>query len=132
MERLIVFYFTWQEDQWLDELLDHFPAVIAMLPTAQSLRLAKEQLREEEAKKALLIVHPAGETEQTRDFLDRLACDETFAEHPLYIVGVAEAEQAAWQAACPAAEVVAVGEADVAFDYTEVLARMAAAGEQTA
>ena len=130
MERPIVFYFAWQEDQWLDELLDYFADVIALLPAPQSLAVAKTERLAEAGKTALLIVNPQGEPEKSRRFLDLLTVDETLAGDALYIVGVPEAEAAAWQAAYPAAEVVAMREPAFAFDFAQVLARMA--GEEQA
>ncbi|UFJ39371.1 hypothetical protein LOK74_14980 [Brevibacillus humidisoli] len=130
MERLMVYYFAWQEDEWLDEILDYFSEVNALVPTQQTLELVKEQRREEGIGKSLIIVNTAGEPEKSGRFLDLLTQDDTLADAPLYIVGVSEREAADWQQAYPRAKVVAITGFAVEFDYTRVLAGMESAWEE--
>ncbi|MBO8165225.1 MAG: hypothetical protein H0Z34_16195 [Brevibacillus sp.] len=124
MKRIMVHYFAWQEDEWLDELLDYFTDVHALIPSPQTLAIVKEQRREEGIDKGIIVVNPAGGEEQSKAFLDLLTADEALKRDPLYIVGISEQERAAWQEAYPRAKVVAITGFAVEFDYSAVLARM--------
>lgn len=127
---MMVHYFAWQEDEWLDELLDFFTDVHALVPTSETLALVKEQRRQEGIDRGIIVVNPTGEPEASQAFLDLLTTDEALRHDPLYIVGVAEQEAARWQKAYPTAKVVAITGFAVEFDYARVLAQMKADWEE--
>lgn len=126
MAQAMIYYLAWQEDDWLDELLDFFPAVNAVVPTRKTLDLMREQRAEGLADKRLVVLNPSGEEEKSREFLQALTADLDWQAVPLYIVGLTEEQAPAWQEAYPQAKVIVITGFAVEFDYTGVMRQMQA------
>lgn len=120
----MIYYMTWQEDDWLDEIIDRFPGVNAMVPNGKTLQLIRQAKAEGEVDRVVLVISVAHEPQETKQFVDLLVADPVFAESPLFLVGVSPAEQSEWQAGYPRADVVAIDCHPFEFDYDAVLARM--------
>ncbi len=129
MTKQMVYYLAWQEDEWLDEFLDRFPNVNALVPTVKSLEQIKAQ-RAGEGDRILLVINPSGEPQLTRELLRKLSEDEALSREPLYLVGVRPDEAAEWQAASPHARVVVMDKPSYEFDFDNVLDRMEAEWEE--
>lgn len=131
MGRQMLYYLAWQEDDWLDEILDFFPQVNAVVPTAKTLEQIKLDHQQGEADKLLLVVNVAGEKEKSKEFLALLQKTEKLSDKPLYVVGVEPAEEESWQHAFPQAKVIAIKVHPFEFPYEEVLQQMKADWEGT-
>ncbi len=120
------YYFTWQEDDWLDELIDYFTSINAIVPTAKSLQSIAAERQDDRSDRALVIVNVAHEPDKTEVFLRELAAHERFATGPLYLVGATEENRHKWQAVCPDARVIVITGHPFEFDYGAVFAEMEA------
>jgi hypothetical protein len=126
MAKQMVYYISWQEDDWLDELLDYFPAVNALVPTAKSYQAIKEQRQAGEVEQAVFVVNPAADPQETDKFLQQVTNDPQLSREPLYLVGVKETEADGWRERYPTAKVVVNSGYSFDFDYEAVLAQMEA------
>lgn len=126
MAKRMVYYVSWEEDDWLDEILDRFPEVNALVPTAKSLKRIREQRERGEVEKAACVVNVSGDQKEIRAFLDGLVSDERLSGDPLFLVGMKEAESDEWQRLYPQARVAAVPPYDFTFDYGSVLSAIEA------
>ncbi len=126
MATQMLYYLAWQEDDWLDEILDFFPQVNAVVPTAKTLEQIKLQHDQGERDKLLLVLNVAGETEKSKEFLSLLQKEEKLSDKPLYLVGVEPSEEESWQQAVPQAKVIAIKVHPFEFPYEEVLRQMKA------
>jgi len=122
MSTAMIYYLAWQEDDWLDELLDRFPQVNALVPTAKTFA----QLQEQRAQwdRAVLVLNAAQEQEKCQEFLEWLERDERLSADPLYIVGLKPDEEQEWQNRFPRARIIVITGFAVEFDYESVLDRM--------
>lgn len=120
----MIYYLAWDEDDWLDELLDFFPQVNAVLPTAKTLEQIRADHEQPEADKLLFVVNVAAEAKKSQEFLALLQQDDKLADKPLYLVGVDPAEEASWQQQYPHARVVAIKGHPFEFDYEKILQQM--------
>ncbi|MFM1652229.1 hypothetical protein ACI7RC_09015 [Brevibacillus sp. B_LB10_24] len=126
MAKQMVYYISWQEDDWLDELLDYFPAVNALVPAAKTCQAIKEQRQSGEVEQAVFVVNPAADPEETDKFLQQLTRDPELSKEPLYLVGVKEPEADSWRERYPQAKVVVISGYSFDFDYEAVLAQIEA------
>ncbi|NGQ96835.1 hypothetical protein G3578_16845 [Brevibacillus sp. SYP-B805] len=124
-----VCYLAWQEDDWLDEVLDYFPQVNATVPTAKAWAAVTEERMRAGLERALVILNVAGEKEKSMAFLQRLQAEGAFADDPLYLVGVAPEEAEEWQQRFPRASVIVITGHPFEFDYEAVFRQMEAALE---
>lgn len=124
MSTAMLYYLAWQEDDWLDEVLDRFPEVNALVPTVKTFEMLAEQRKSGEVKRAVLVLNAAGERERTHEFLQLCKSDPQLSTDPLYIVGLKPEEEEAWQEAYPNAKIIVITGFAVEFDYDAVLARM--------
>lgn len=124
MSTAMLYYLAWQEDDWLDEILDRFPEVNALVPTAKTFELLADQRKSGEIERAVLVLNAAHEQERCREFLQLCSADPQLSTDPLYIVGLKPEEEEAWQEAYPSAKIIVITGFAVEFDYDAVLARM--------
>ncbi|KQL45629.1 hypothetical protein AN963_11245 [Brevibacillus choshinensis] len=124
MSTAMLYYLAWQEDDWLDEVLDRFPEVNALVPSVKTFEMLAEQRKSGEVKRAVLVLNAAGEQDRTREFLQLCMADPQMSVDPLYIVGLKPEEEEAWQEAYPNAKIIVITGFAVEFDYDAVLARM--------
>ncbi|MFY0542581.1 hypothetical protein [Brevibacillus sp. H7] len=124
MSTAMMYYLAWQEDDWLDEILDRFPQVNALVPTAKTFQQLKEQRSEME--RVVIVLNAAYEQDKGKEFLRLLANDEQLSADPLYIVGLKPEEADEWQTAYPHAKIIVITGFAVEFDYDSVLAQMEA------
>ncbi|MGE5700940.1 MAG: hypothetical protein ACM32O_00250 [Clostridia bacterium] len=120
----MIYYLTWQEDDWLDEIIDRFPGVNAMVPNTKTLQMILEARTSNEINRSVIVVNVAFEPEQIESFLLKLSADSVLGKEPLFLVGASPAESAAWQAKYPQADVIAIDCHPFEFDYDSVLDRM--------
>jgi hypothetical protein len=126
MSTAMIYYLAWQEDDWLDEILDRFPQVNALVPNAKTFQLLQEQRDTAEVERGVLVLNAACEQEKCREFLQLIETDERLAADPLYIVGLKPGEEEEWKAAYPRANIVVITGYAVEFDYDSVLDKMEA------
>ncbi|MFD2370760.1 hypothetical protein ACFSO0_12565 [Brevibacillus sp. GCM10020057] len=124
MSTAMLYYLAWQEDDWLDEILDRFPEVNALVPTAKTFEQLAKARKLGEVNRAVLVLNAAHEQERTREFLQLCMADPLLSTDPLYIVGLKPEEEGAWQEAYPSAKIIVITGFAVEFDYDAVLARM--------
>lgn len=124
MSTAMLYYLAWQEDDWLDEVLDRFPEVNALVPTVKTFEILAEQRESGEVKHAVLVLNAAQEQERCREFLQLCKAHAQMSRDPLYIVGLKPEEEEAWQEAYPNAKIIVITGFAVEFDYDAVLARM--------
>ncbi|GED31482.1 MULTISPECIES: hypothetical protein [Brevibacillus] len=124
MSTAMLYYLAWQEDDWLDEVLDRFPEVNALVPTVKTFEMLAEQRESGEVKHAVLVLNAAQEQERCREFLQLCKTHAQMSRDPLYIVGLKPEEEEAWQEAYPNAKIIVITGFAVEFDYDAVLARM--------
>jgi hypothetical protein len=122
MSTAMMYYLAWQEDDWLDEILDRFPHVNALVPTAKTFAQLKEQRTQWD--RIVVVLNAANEQEKCREFLNLLESDERLSADPLYIVGLKPDEEQDWQNAYPRANIIVITGFAVEFDYDAVLTRM--------
>lgn len=125
MSTAMLVYLAGEEDDWLDEILDRFQEVRAMVPGAKTFRLLQEERQALGLERMVLVVNAAYEQEECRQFLRLVQEDEQFASDPLYLVGLKEGEQDSWKQAYPQAKMVVMTGFAVEFDYDAVLSQMA-------
>lgn len=124
MSTAMMYYLAWHEDDWLDEILDRFPEVNAVVPTTKTYAMLAEQRRSGEVRRAVLVLNAAQEQERCHAFLQMCMADELLSKDPLYIVGLKPEEEKEWQEAYPHAKIIVITGFAVEFDYDAVLARM--------
>ncbi len=124
MSTAMMYYLAWQEDDWLDEILDRFRHVNALVPTPKTFQQIKEQRNE--LDRVVIVLNAAYEQEKCREFLQMLEDDERLSSDPLYIVGLKPEEEENWQKAHPHARIIVITGFAVEFDYDSVLALMEA------
>ena len=124
MSTAMMYYLAWHEDDWLDEILDRFPEVNAIVPTAKTFAMLAEQRKSGEVTRAVLVLNAAQEQERCHAFLQMCMADEQLSRDPLYIVGLKPEEEQAWQDAYPHAKIIVITGFAVEFDYDAVLNRM--------
>lgn len=124
MSTAMMYYLAWHEDDWLDEMLDRFPEVNAVVPTAKTFAMLAEQRKSGEVERAVLVLNAAQEQERCHAFLQQCMTDPFLSADPLYIVGLRPEEEKAWQETYPHAKIVVITGFAVEFDYDAVLARM--------
>ncbi|GAA4716910.1 hypothetical protein GCM10023228_24240 [Brevibacillus fulvus] len=126
MAKNFLYYLAWEEDDWLDEILDRFPEINALVPTSKTFQLLQEQQRSDEVKRAVIVLNAAHQQEKCREFLQRLQADPVLSTYPLYIVGLRETEEQEWQQAFPQAKIIVITGFAVEFNYEQVLDQMEA------
>ncbi|MGG1663602.1 hypothetical protein [Brevibacillus sp. NRS-1366] len=124
MTTAMMYYLAWHEDDWLDEVLDRFPEVNAIVPTAKTFEMLAKQRESGEVTRAVLVLNAVEEQERCRDFLRLCREHPQLSTDPLYIVGLKPEEEGAWQEAYPNAKIIVITGFAVEFDYDAVLARM--------
>jgi hypothetical protein len=120
----MVYYLAFEEDDWLDEILDYFREVNSVVPSTKTLQLMREQRANGVVENVLLVINVAHEKERSKDFLLHLQADDIWTNIPLYLVGVDEDEEAQWRTICPRAKVVVIRGSKYEFDYEAVLKDM--------
>lgn len=126
MVSAMLYYLAWQEDDWLDEVLDRFRQVNALVPTSKSFQLMQTQHDQGEVKRAVVVVNAAHEKDKSKDFLKLMQTDQRLSSEPLYIVGVTEEEAAEWRILYPRANVIVISGYVFDFDFESVLDLMEA------
>ncbi|MEJ8543892.1 hypothetical protein [Brevibacillus borstelensis] len=124
MSTAMMVYLAWQEDDWLDEILDRFSEVRAMVPNAKTSRLLKDERDLQQIERFVIVLNAAFEQEECRQFLQQWETDERSARDSLYIVGLKPDEQESWQRAYPQANIIVITGFAVEFDYDSVLSQM--------
>jgi hypothetical protein len=124
MSTAMLYYLAWHEDDWLDEVLDRFPEVNAIVPSVKTFELLAKQRESQEVERAVLVLNAAAEQERCREFLRLSQEHPMLSKDPLYIVGLKPDEEKAWQEAYPHAKIIVITGFAVEFDYDAVLARM--------
>ncbi|TGV05514.1 hypothetical protein EN829_054540 [Mesorhizobium sp. M00.F.Ca.ET.186.01.1.1] len=124
MSTAMLYYLAWHEDDWLDEVLDRFPEVNAMVPTAKTFELIVGQRESKEVERAVLVLNAAQEQDRCREFLRLCQEHPELSKDPLYLVGLKPDEEEAWKEAYPYAKIIVITGFAVEFDYDAVLARM--------
>lgn len=124
MSTAMMYYLAWHEDDWLDEILDRFPEVNALVPTVKTFEMLAQQRESGEVKRAVLVLNAAQEQERCREFLRHCMAHPQLSVDPLYIVGLKPEEKEAWQETYPNAKIIVITGFAVEFDYDAVLARM--------
>ncbi|WNC13404.1 hypothetical protein [Brevibacillus brevis] len=124
MSTAMLYYLAWQEDDWLDEVLDRFPEVNALVPTVKTFEMLAERRQSGEVTRAVLVLNAAEEQARCREFLQLVLAHPQLSRDPLYIVGLKPEEEEAWQEAYPNAKIIVITGFAVEFDYDAVLARM--------
>lgn len=124
MSTAMMYYLAWHEDDWLDEVLDRFPEVNAIVPTAKTFEMLAEQRTSGGVTRAVLVLNAAEEQARCREFLRLCLEHPQVSSDPLYIVGLKPEEEEAWQEAYPHAKIIVITGFAVEFDYDAVLARM--------
>lgn len=124
MSTAMLYYLAWQEDDWLDEVLDRFPEINAIVPSVKTFELLAKQRESGEIERAVLVLNAAVEQERCKDFLRLCQEHPQLSADPLYIVGLKPEEEEAWQEAYPHAKIIVITGFAVEFDYDAVLARM--------
>lgn len=124
MSNPMMYYLAWEEDDWLDELLDRFPEVNAHVPTAKTFAELSRQRRTGEVERAVLVLNASQEKEKCHAFLRMCMEDERLSQDPLYIVGLKPEEEQDWREMYPHAEIVVITGFVFTFDYDAVLDRM--------
>lgn len=122
----MVYYLSWEEDDWLDEILDFFPSVNALVPTVKTVEQIRKQLEEGIVERALFIVNVGEQGDKTGEIVRLLASDSAFSRFPLYLVGLNETEAEKWKSVVPQAKTVVITGFAVEFDYEAVLREMKA------
>lgn len=117
----MIYYLTWQEDDWLDEIIDRFPGMNALVPNGKSLQVIRQAKAAGEVTRMVIVVNVGQEPEETKQFLDMLAADGDLASYPLFLVGGAPDVKSEWQESYPQADVVAIDCHPFEFDYDAVL-----------
>ncbi|HZG17359.1 MAG TPA: hypothetical protein VE710_20455 [Candidatus Bathyarchaeia archaeon] len=125
----MIYYLAWQEDDWLDEILDFFPQVNAVVPTAKVLEQIKARHEQGETDKLLFVVNVADEKEKSRAFLQSLQQDEKLSKMPLYLVGADATDEESWKQEFPQANVIVIRVHPFEFDYEAVFRQMKAEWE---
>jgi len=120
----MIYYLAWQEDDWLDEILDFFPQVNAVVPTAKVLEQIKARHEQGEADKLLFVVNVADEKEKSIAFLQSLQQDEKLSKMPLYLVGADASDEESWKQEFPQANVIVIRVHPFEFDYEAVFRQM--------
>lgn len=126
MAATMIYYLAWQEDDWLDEILDYFPQLNALVPTSRTLELLKAHRDIGEVERAVIVINAGDEQEKSREFIQLLQADDRLAADPLYIVGLREAEAEQWQKDFPQAKIIVITGFAVEFDYDAVFRQMEA------
>ena len=131
MERNILVYYAWEEDLWLDEFLDRFREVNAMVPNPKSLQVLQDD-RKDNPEQGLVIVVNVGEGRvETEQFLQALAQTTLYSEVPLFFVGLnSEEEKQEWIQRYPNAKGIVVTEHTWDYDYEPILKRIEAEWKQ--
>ncbi|MFF0827802.1 hypothetical protein ACFYU8_13065 [Brevibacillus sp. NPDC003359] len=124
MSTAMLYYLAWNEDDWLDEVLDRFPEINAIVPSVKTFELLAKQRESGEVERAVLVLNAAVEQERCKEFLRLCQEHPQLSTDPLYIVGLKPEEEEAWQEAYPHAKIIVITGFAVEFDYDAVLARM--------
>ncbi|WP_429843442.1 hypothetical protein [Brevibacillus sp. FIR094] len=124
MSTAMLYYLAWNEDDWLDEVLDRFPEINALVPSVKTFELLAKQRESGEVERAVLVLNAAVEQERCKEFLRLCQEHPQLSVAPLYIVGLKPEEEEAWQEAYPHAKIIVITGFAVEFDYDAVLARM--------
>lgn len=131
MARNILYYFSWQEDVWLDEFLDRFREVNALVPNSKSLQLIQEEREQNPSVGMVIVVNVEEANAETEQFLQSLEKSPLYGEVPLFFVGLKnEQEEAGWLARYPQAKGIVVAEHTYDYDYEPILSRIEAEWEK--
>ncbi|USG67086.1 hypothetical protein NDK47_07285 [Brevibacillus ruminantium] len=124
MSTAMMVYLAWEEDDWLDEVLDRFPEVRAMVPNVKTWQLLQEERHIHGLDRYVIVLNAAHEQEECRQFLRLLQESESFSRDSLYIVGLKPEEEESWQRDYPQAKIIVITGFAVEFDYDAVLSQM--------
>lgn len=127
MERNSLVYYAWEEDVWLDEFLDRFRDVNAMIPNPKSLQVILEERRENPAYSVVIVVNVGEGRPETEQFLQALVQTPLYEQVPLYFVGLnSEEEKQEWLQRYAKAKGIVVVEHTWDYDYEPILKQMEA------
>lgn len=127
MERNILYYFAWQEDIWLDEFLDRFQEVIALVPTGKSL----QEIQDTSSAKRVIVVNVEQQPEETELFLQALMKSDLYEEVPIFFVGLdSEQKKVDWVSRYPRAKGIVVEEHTYDYNYEPILSQIEAEWEK--
>lgn len=120
--RNILVYFAWEEDIWLDEFLDRFREVNAMIPNLKSLQMLQEEQSVDAPSNLVIVVNVGEGKEETEGFLQALTQSSLYTDVPLFFVGISsDEEQAEWSKRYPRAKGIVVQEHTWDHDYEPIL-----------
>lgn len=124
-------YYAWEEDIWLDEFLDRFRDVNAMIPNPKSLQMLQEEISENPGSKLVIVVNVGEGKPETEDFLQALEQVPFYSQVPLYFVGLSsEEEKHEWLRRYPHAKGIVVTEHTWDYDYEPILRQIEAEWEK--
>lgn len=127
MDRKILYYFAWQEDVWLDEFLDRFQEVIALVPTGKSL----QEIEDATTSSKVVVVNVEVQPEETEQFLTALIKSSLYDEIPIFFVGLeSEQKKEEWLSRYPKAKGIVVEEHTYDYNYEPILSQIEAEWEK--
>lgn len=126
MASKMLYYLAAEEDHWLDELLDYFPIMNAMVPTKKTLQLIEEQIEAGEITQSVLVINVTGLEDRLPTLLEECQSLEHVEKQPLYLVGIKEGEEEQWRSNYPQAKVIVITGFLVEFDFESVCREMEA------
>ncbi|WP_232699558.1 hypothetical protein [Brevibacillus daliensis] len=116
----MIFYLAWEEEHWLDELLDYFPQLIAMVPTVSTLERIETELQEGQIDRTVLVINVENQPDTIEIILQAIASSTQLQSIPIYLVGVTEENQEKWQSICPQAKMIVIKGFLVEFNFEQV------------
>lgn len=126
MDQKILYYFAWQEDIWLDEFLDRFQEVIALVPTAKSL----QEIQDAPSQNKVIVVNVEEQPDETELFLQTLFNSSLLDDVPVFFVGLdSEQKKAEWVSRYPRAKGIVVEEHTYDYNYEPILSQIEAEWE---
>lgn len=127
MDRKLLYYFAWQEDIWLDEFLDRFQEVIALVPTAKSL----QEINDAPTSRKVIVVNVEEQPDETEQFITIIFQSSQYAGIPVFFVGLnSEQKKAEWLSRYPKAKGIVVEEHTYDYNYELILNQIEAEWEK--
>ncbi|QOS99061.1 hypothetical protein JNUCC42_22210 [Brevibacterium sp. JNUCC-42] len=126
MASKMLYYLAAEEDHWLDELLDYFPIMNAMVPTKKTLQVIEEQIEAGEITQSVLVINVTGLEDRLPTLLEECQSLKHVQKQPLYLVGIKEGEEEQWRSNFPQAKVIVITGFLVEFDFESVCREMEA------
>ncbi|MGD8192388.1 hypothetical protein ACQCN2_20645 [Brevibacillus ginsengisoli] len=131
MKRNILAYYAWEEDLWLDEFLDRFREVNAMVPTPKSLQSLQDEIKDDHEQSLIIVVNVGEGKQETEQFLKALVQTPLYSAIPLFFVGLnSEEEKQEWIKRYPNAKGIVVVEHTWDYDYEPIMRQIEAEWKQ--